>query len=277
MSTSLNRLERVPTMNRSNPSISPVATHLLRKAKLSALGEMAGQIAHEINTPLGAIVLIAQGLKQKAQNGVSSAEIENMMDMILQVTNKLTKIVGTVRKLASQGPSESIREIKVNELIKDTLLLCEGKFRRSGVDLKVDFRIPEQKPVHCRANELIQVLINLLNNAFDAVQGLSDRWTLIEVTESNERLKIAVKDSGPPIPEEIRAQMFMPNFTTKSLESGTGFGLPICKSIIESHGGNLYFDQEAPCTSFVFEIPFDQSDVLADEILGQNNGKNFNC
>ncbi|PWU19286.1 MAG: hypothetical protein C5B49_06040 [Bdellovibrio sp.] len=243
---------------------------LVSSAKLSALGEMAGQIAHEINTPLGAIVLTVQSLRKKIESQLqtNSALSEGQillskMDFILQVTNKIARIVGSMRKLAGHGANEQICEVSVNTLIEDVLLLCEGRFKKSGIEFTYTNRLTEHNFIQCRPNEVAQVLVNLLNNAHDAIKDKKPKWIKLDLQESRDRAIIRVIDSGSGIAESVRAKLFLPNFTTKSLDSGTGFGLSICKKLVESHRGRIYLDSEQANTTFVVELPFEQTEALA--------------
>ena len=106
-----------------------------------------------------------------------------------------------------------------------------------------------------RATQLGQVLLNLLNNAFDAVVGLDERWIRINYFLENKHLKIEVIDSGFGIPKEISEKMLQPFFTTKEVGKGTGLGLSISKGIIEDHCGRFYYQEKDQHTCFGIELP----------------------
>lgn len=255
--------ERTAELRASNEIIEAQQQTMVASAKNSALGEMAGQIAHEINTPLGAIVLTAQGLMRKAEaSSVDSSEVRQKMDFILQITNKLSRIIGSMRKLAGHGANEQMADTPVQTILEDVLLLCEGRFRKNGIQFTLNNRLGERESAQCRANEISQVLINLLNNAHDAVSHLSDRWISLDVDRVGRFLRFRVIDSGTKIPEEIRKKLFTPKFSTKTLDQGTGFGLSISKRLVEHHQGHIYLDI-GPNTTFTVEIPAEQTEAIA--------------
>ncbi|RYZ66100.1 MAG: HAMP domain-containing histidine kinase, partial [Proteobacteria bacterium] len=141
--------------------------------------------------------------------------------------------------------------------------LCREKFRYKGVDLRVG-AIPDVNLI-CRPTELSQVLLNLLNNAFDAVEeaeaNQSQRWVQVAVRVEGEWVSLTVTDSGTGIPETVASRMLEPFYTTKELGKGTGLGLSISKGIVETHGGQLYYDRSNPNTSFVVELKLAPSNV----------------
>ena len=109
--------------------------------------------------------------------------------------------------------------------------------------------------LECRPTQMAQVLLNLLTNAFDAVEKLEEKWVRIEARDGGETVEFAVVDSGAGLPEGIRDKVLQPFFTTKAVGKGTGLGLSIATGIIESHHGTLDVDTEAPNTRFVIRLP----------------------
>jgi signal transduction histidine kinase len=107
----------------------------------------------------------------------------------------------------------------------------------------------------CREVQLSQVILNLLNNAFDAISELPNKWVHLESRMNEGIIEIRVIDSGSGIPEELREKILQPFFTTKEVGQGTGLGLSISKGIIESHGGTLSIDIKSQNTCFVIQIP----------------------
>jgi signal transduction histidine kinase len=236
---------------------------LVASAKTSALGEMAGQAAHEINTPLGAIVLTAESMKEKIEaKDFDQKFLGQQLDLILRVTQKMARIISSMRKLAGHGGNDTISEVQLKTLIDDTVILCEGRFKKHGIVFEVLYENVEGKFLQCLPSEISQILINLLNNAFDAINLRKDKWVKLIASEKNNRLNIKVIDCGEGIKGESRSKIFTPNFTTKSLNQGTGFGLSISRKIAERHSGSLYVDHDNANTCFVLDIPWAQSDSL---------------
>jgi signal transduction histidine kinase len=112
--------------------------------------------------------------------------------------------------------------------------------------------------IECRPSQIEQVIINLLNNAFDAVSPLSDKWVRLDFTNFHDKIQIAVTDSGEKISPEIVEKLMLPFFTTKEIGKGTGLGLSISKGIVEDHQGKMYFDSFSSHTRFVVELPINQ-------------------
>jgi signal transduction histidine kinase len=109
--------------------------------------------------------------------------------------------------------------------------------------------------VDCSATQITQVLINLVNNAHDAIKNLKEKWIEIAVNDSDHYVEISITDSGPGIPAGIKEKIMQPFFTTKAVGQGTGLGLSLSKSIIDSHKGFLLIDDNCPHTKFTILLP----------------------
>jgi C4-dicarboxylate-specific signal transduction histidine kinase len=109
--------------------------------------------------------------------------------------------------------------------------------------------------IEARSYQIVQVLVNLLNNAHDAIQNQKEKWIRVEMMDLGNCIELAVTDSGPGIPEKIREKMFQPFFTTKDVKYGTGLGLSISMGIIHQHHGSLVFDEENAFTRFLLRLP----------------------
>jgi C4-dicarboxylate-specific signal transduction histidine kinase len=139
-------------------------------------------------------------------------------------------------------------------IVTETLELCEPRFRSGEIFLSAS-SIPADLEVECRGAQISQVLVNLLNNAYDAVQGLPEKWVSLDVNDAGERIELAVTDSGPGLPAEVRAKLFQPFFTTKPEGQGIGLGLSLSKAIVETHRGTLTVDTASRNTRFVVQLP----------------------
>ena len=237
---------------------------LIQASKMSSLGEMAGSIAHEINSPLTVIALSAEQLEMAAMDETVDADsVARISGRITETVNRITKIIRGLKSFSRNAELDPMVVTTLSSLVGDTLELCREKFRYKGVDLRVG-AIPDVNLI-CRPTELSQVLLNLLNNAFDAVENAeanqSQRWVQVAVRVEGEWVSLTVTDSGTGIPETIASRMLEPFYTTKELGKGTGLGLSISKGIIETHGGQLYYDRSNPNTSFVVELKLAPSNV----------------
>jgi C4-dicarboxylate-specific signal transduction histidine kinase len=232
---------------------------------MSALGEMAGGVAHEINTPLGVICLRLEQMEEcLAEGDINSLDFLEALHIVRQTADRIAKIVNGLRFFAREG-RRGIPEItNLGAVVEDTLSLCRERFAAQGVQLE-DLRDQALNSVQCvcRSVEISQVFLNLLNNAFDAVQALDSKWIKIQVVDVGNNIELSVTDSGQGIPHHVQEKMMQPFFTTKEIGKGTGLGLSISKGILEEHGGRLYFDNSCPNTRFVMVLPKASSKVDA--------------
>ena len=233
---------------------------VISSSKMAALGEMAGGIAHEINTPLAIIGMRVEQLEESMQNGTYKTEdITETLLVVKSTTDRIAKIVSGLRFFARDGKNAPSQEVSVSTLIEDTLSFCRERFSNHGVQIEVKNSSPELT-IECRAVEISQVLLNLFNNAYDAIELLKDRWIRIDVVEKGSFVEISVTDSGSGISKEVQEKMMQPFFTTKNIGKGTGLGLSLSRGIISSHQGKIYFDTTSQNTRFIILFPKQQQD-----------------
>ncbi len=229
---------------------------LMAAAKMSSLGEMAGGIAHEINNPLAIIIGKTAQLKRKMRDeGDNLKNYDAEIGVIEATSKRISAIIKGLSAFSRNAENDQMQKILVPQLIQDTLELSKERFRFHSIDLKFNLESSDQTYVNGRASQLLQVLINLLNNAYDAVEHLPEKWVRIVVSTDNEKCIISVTDSGPGISPNILEKIMTPFFTTKDVGKGTGLGLSISKGIIEEHHGKLYYDTTSTHTRFIIELP----------------------
>lgn len=228
-------------------------------AKLSALGEMAGGVAHEINTPLAIIKLRTEQLLEVIKDGELEPQmLEESLQTIEQTTSRIAKIINGLRTFSRQGDHDPFVRTSLNEIVQSTLSFCNEKFKNHGVTVE-NGALDSSLLIDCQQTQVAQVLLNLLNNAFDAIEGLKDRWIRIEATETNAHIELTVTDSGAGIPKEVEEKIFQPFFTTKQVGRGTGLGLSISIGLMASQKGSLFIDSNKPNTCFVMRFPKPQA------------------
>lgn len=225
----------------------------MESAKLASLGEMAGGISHEINNPIAVVIGKAhQILFDLEKDPVDAMSIRRHAEKIEQTCLRVTKIVKGLRSFARDAQGDPMEPTSVKTIVEDTLAFCHARFRSHGVHLDLD--LSKDVKILCRPTQISQVLLNLLNNAFDAVCNGSEKWVRIEVQESGDQVHISVIDSGHGIPDDLKIKIMQPFFTTKEVGKGTGLGLSISKGILDSHHGVLELNDKHVNTCFVMKL-----------------------
>lgn len=222
-------------------------------AKYAALWDMASSIAHEINNPLATIMGRSEIMRSKAEKAELDHEyLVKGLVTIESTSKRIATIVKGLRSLSRNVEKQPFENIKIKDLFETTLSFCWQRFRADGIDFRIK-DIPEGT-VWCQEVQIAQVLLNLLNNAHDAVCTSSERWVEIGGSLNQGVWKILVTDSGAGIPKAIAKKIMLPFFTTKTRGYGTGLGLSISKSIVEQHGGRLWLNENSSHTQFVVEL-----------------------
>jgi signal transduction histidine kinase len=216
--------------------------------RLAALGVMAGGIAHEINNPLQVIRTLTELLRRPG------ADVIGFANRIESTVDRVARIVGGLKSFARAGQSYPWEIVSVESLVSEVVDLASVSRVHSRVPIRVD-PIPSGLTLECKRTEIGQVLINLLNNAIDAVSCSKDGWIHVHVRESFGDVEFRIADNGPGVSDEIADKIMLPFFTTKEVGKGTGLGLSISKSIAEDHQGRLLLDRSAKTTTFVLVLP----------------------
>jgi PAS domain S-box-containing protein len=230
---------------------------LVASARLSALGMMAGGIAHEINNPLCIIHALASDLIDiiKDEGKAPPEMVARNGTRIRETSNRIARIIKSLRLISREGAGDKSQPTSIGKILEETLEVCTARFKANAVKLHLPERVPELS-VRCREVQIAQILLNLLQNAFDAVADQkSDRWVQVDVTQHEDSVVVSVTDSGPGIPLELRSRIMEPFFTTKPVGHGTGLGLSLSKTIAEKHGGKLEYSEVEGHTRFSLVLP----------------------
>ncbi len=235
---------------------------MVESSRLSTLGEMAAGVAHEINNPLTILQCqvndLIEGIESKEIQ--AAEELSTQLNKVHSTIDRISRIVKGLKSFARDSTHDPMEIRHMKDLIQDALELCAARFRYHSVDLKV-LPVPEEAFVLCRPTQISQVILNLLNNAFDAVETLEEKWVRVEVEIQDQEILVSVTDSGRGISEDIVDKIVQPFFTTKEVGKGTGLGLSISKGIIESHNGKLNINRASKHTRFEVLIPRVDSDI----------------
>jgi signal transduction histidine kinase len=228
----------------------------VQNSKMAALGQMASGMAHEINNPLSIIKGRADlivGKISRSQTPPDRDWLIGEMKKISLTVERIAKIIKGLRAFSRNSEDDAPAPVYINELISNTLELCQEKIKQRNINLDID-PVPAES-ILGRESQLVQVLLNLIGNAIDALDNSDNKTIEVRFLLLRDNLQIRVTDYGPPISSEIIHRLMEPFFTTKEAGKGTGLGLSISKGILESHQGRLYFDKASKNTCFVMELP----------------------
>ena len=228
---------------------------LAHVVRISSLGELASGLVHELVQPLTAITAFADGgLLHLDRRAVSRREVQQWLTEVSRLGRQAGGILRSMRDYLRVRPWTPSR-VDLPRLIKDVVSLMQSTMRAEEIDVITDFgdSLPSPYVDHVQVQ---QVLLNLIRNAAESMASSSrrPRQLMISATlHSPEFVEVLVEDDGPGIPEELHPKLFRPFMSTK--EGGVGLGLTISRSIIETHGGRLWFEPREQGAGFRFTLP----------------------
>ncbi len=219
-----------------------------------ALGMMAGDIAHELKTPLAVLSLCSEQMQTFYKSDFSDRiGIEEVLDVLGRNVTKMTNIVKTLNNISRKGTDDPFEAVSIKCILDNVIELVRNRFRKSNISLQIS-EVPDTI-LECRSCQVSQVLVNLLNNAHDAVAPLQEKWVRVDVSEKASHIVCSIMDSGETPPPEIRRRIFTPFYTGKPPGKGVGLGLSISWRIIDAHNGRLVLEENLSNTCFTFELP----------------------
>lgn len=228
-------------------------TKNLNTARLAAVGELAADVAHEINNPLTVIDLHAARLKKFEKEFNLNPNMISSLEKIQLMIKRIGKIIKGLKSLSRDGNSDPMIAFPASNILEDVMALMDMKLRDN--EIRFEVVAPETSPVVIgREVQIAQVLVNLVGNAVDAISNHEKKWVKLEVKNERNFISFSVTDCGHGISEEILEKIMNPFFTTKDANKGTGLGLSISKNIIEEHGGTLEYNPHHHNTQFIFTL-----------------------
>lgn len=216
--------------------------------KIQSLGELSAGVGHEINNPLAIVLGTIEKIKILQSQKKSDIDFIGALDVIEQSSNRIAKIIRGMKALSRDASADDFSPLGSKELVENTYALFEGRLRNHEIAFR--FKGAKEFTLHCHPSEISQVLLNLVNNSVDEVKKMDEPWIEIRTDFDENFNYIHVSDSGNGIDSKIVDKIFTPFFTTKVLNEGTGLGLGISADIIKNHGGELYYNDTLPNTTF---------------------------
>jgi signal transduction histidine kinase len=249
------------------PSFYKINAAIVHSEKMSSLGRLFAQIAHEINNPInfissniaplknyisGLLSLIKQyekefenkeseeirKIKREIDFDFIKKDLNNLILNIEEGTNRTLSIIKDI-KSCTRFPESEIKSINIIECIESTLNIIRNLYK-GRISIHKDYE--EILFIECYASELNQVFMNILTNACNAITNNGDIWIVVKKNKDN--VSISIKDNGIGIDPKIKEKIFEPFFTTKDIKEGTGLGLAICNEIIKKHKGKILVTSE---------------------------------
>lgn len=233
---------------------------LAHVTRMATMGEMASGLAHELNQPLCAIVNFVEACLEMLESGAGATEpLREIMVDVARQAERAGKVIHRLREFVRRREPQRAA-VDVNRLVREAVELTKAEIRRDEVrtQLELPKRLP---PVLADEIQIEQVILNLVRNALQAMQGVepAKRVLLIKVVRRTGHVEVSVRDSGCGIPEDVRDRVFEPFFSTKS--NGMGMGLSISRSILEAHEGRLWVAPNRDRgTTFRFTLPIARRD-----------------
>ena len=232
---------------------------LAHSEKMATIGRLVSGVAHEVNNPLAAILGFTDLLLENPEVPATARED---LQIILRETQRTKEIVQDLLSFARQRPAQR-EPMQLNSILRQTIKLRSYDFVSHGVEVSEEFDENLELAMG-DPQQLQQVFLNILNNAYDAIQESGNRGKIrIRTRRTQDSLEVAFIDNGTGIGEPDR--IFDPFFTTKQAGKGTGLGLSICYGIVRAHGGEIlcWNNEETPGSTFVIRLPIASDSALA--------------
>lgn len=233
---------------------------LIQAGKLAGLGQMSAALSHEFNQPLAAAKTYADSAAMLMERG----RVDEAQDNVRRISGLIDRMASISRHLRNfaRKPNEKLGPVPLPDVIADTLEIVAPRVKAADARLAVDLE-SETLTVKAGPVRLQQVLVNIISNAADAVEGLEDREIALSAFRAEGRVVIEVRDRGPGVPAAIAERIFDPFFTTKGVGKGLGLGLSISYNIVKDFGGNLVVS-DRPEGGAVFRIVLENADSMRE-------------
>ena len=227
---------------------------LMKANKTAATGALSASIAHELNQPLGASNLNIQYLKMKLEKGVLNPELgKEILDSLEADNRRAATIVKSLRSIFTEGESNA-QEVQLSDLIAKVLEIVGPELKSKNIQIQL--RVDDDLLIRVNSSEIEQVILNLLNNAVQALanSGTLQRRIAIEAIKTGNSVQLSISDNGAGVSEGFKSQLFELLSTTK--QTGMGLGLWLCKHIVTRYSGSIHYEDAAGGgAKFIVELP----------------------
>jgi len=273
--------QKAEELEELNLNLRQTQTQLVQSEKMAALGNLIAGVAHEINTPMGAVNSmhdtiyraigklkgyigseILEDHKEKENINRIFKAIDDSKEVIQSGSDRVINIVSRLRSFIHLDEAE-LKKVDIHEGIEDALVLVQHELKNK---INIVRNFGEIPPFSCYPRQLNQVFLNVLLNGIQAIEG--EGTITIATDQKDSKVHISFVDDGAGIPEENIGKVFDPGFTTKGVGVGTGLGLSICYKIIKNHGGEIKLESElGKGSNFTIILPLD----FTSSVDKQNN------
>lgn len=264
--------ERTEELNQSLENLKSTQTQLIQSEKMASLGELTAGIAHEIQNPLNFVnnfsdlnkELIDEQLEELEKGDIAEAKLiaADIRENELKINHHGKRAEGIVKSMLQHSRTGSVEKelTDINLLADEYLRLAYHGLRAKDSSFNADFKTeldPTLPKINVVSQDIGRVILNLINNAFQAVRKLEKPEVIVSTKLIGKEIQIIVTDNGPGIPDNIKEKIFQPFFTTKPTGEGTGLGLSMSYDIItKGHNGKIVLEsQEGLGTKFIISIP----------------------
>jgi len=231
--------------------LKEMQAHLIQSEKLASLGKLAAGVAHEINNPLGGILIYSHLILEDINKG--SPFYDNLRKIVKETTRCKEIVKGLLEFARPKEPETSI--VNINDVVEKALSIMETKTLFQNIKIKKNYSSPLPK-ITADSAQLQQVFINIILNAAEAMEGHGSLTIETGVNNKENQIYIRFQDTGPGIPEEVKNRLFEPFFTTKEVGKGTGLGLAISYSFIRQHNGTIEVKSKIDeGSTFIVKLP----------------------
>ena len=243
--------KKVDEVEQATRRLEEAQERLVRSERLASVGRLAAGLAHEIGNPIAALIGMQDLL---LESGLSEAEQKDFLQRMRKETERIHRILRDLLQFARPvSPERGQDPGSVEVAIYETVALVGPQKALQDIELAVDVH-PDLPSVALSREHLVQVILNLVLNAADAV-GAGGRVTL-RARAQQDGVRLEVEDDGPGVEASVRSKLFEPFVTTKDVGKGTGLGLAVCRGLVESAGGSISLDEShTEGARFVLELP----------------------